>query len=457
MTSTAAIDTAEHVAAGRIDALLPDLIATRRELARLQAREARLLADAQAVADEWADVDRSNADFAHRSIAAEVATAWRVSDRTIQRRMADAAALVERFPATWSALDGGRISFAHARAILEAGIRITQPELRAEFEDSVLPYAEAESAARLAPVAKRRAEWFLDESIDRRHSQAHRGRSVTVTDFDDGMAELRAPLPAAIAHGVLARLTAMARDVQQAERDQRRAARERGLGAGAGPADAESTEEGPDAPRTLDQLRADILADLLLAGVPVAHAGTTPTGLGAIRATVQVTVPVLALLDDRVNDPFEAVTLGGFGPVDVETAKSLAAGAPGWDRILTHPITGAVLGVDRHQPTEQMRRHLRVRDEHCRFPGCRLAADRTDIDHTVDRQYGGPTKTGNLAHLCRRHHCLKHATAWTVVQRPGGVLEWTSPTGRVHRDRPVSSVSFSTDREFDQECDPAPF
>ena len=41
----------------------------------------------------------------------------------------------------------------------------------------------------------------------------------------------------------------------------------------------------------MDQRRADILADLLLAGAPAALGG----GLGAIRAQVQVTVPVLTL------------------------------------------------------------------------------------------------------------------------------------------------------------------
>ncbi len=195
------------------------------------------------------------------------------------------------------------------------------------------------------------------------------------------------------------------------------------------------------------------MVDLLLASDPVGHVGTTDTGLGAIRATVQVTVPVLTLIDDRVADPFEAVTLGGFGPIDADTARRLAATAPGWDRILTHPISGAVLGVDRYQPSKEMRRHLQVRDQHCRFPGCRMSTRRSDADHTIDFQFGGPTEVSNLAHLCRRHHTLKHQTPWSVVQKPGGVLEWTSPTGRVYPDHPSSGVHFSIDAEFD----PAPF
>ena len=31
---------------------------------------------------------------------------------------------------------------------------------------------------------------------------------------------------------------------------------------------------------------------------------------------------------------------------------------------------------------------------------------------------------------------LKHHSPWHVEQHPGGVLEWTSPTGREYSDRP---------------------
>jgi hypothetical protein len=88
---------------------------------------------------------------------------------------------------------------------------------------------------------------------------------------------------------------------------------------------------------------------------------------------------------------------------------------------------------------------VRVRDRHCRFVGCRQPVHRCDLDHTIDAATGGATSAVNLAHLCRRHHVLKHDTAWTVRQLPGGILEWTSPTGRVYVDTPVSSVAFAAE------------
>jgi hypothetical protein len=135
----------------------------------------------------------------------------------------------------------------------------------------------------------------------------------------------------------------------------------------------------------------------------------------------------------------EPATLVGHGPVDPDTARRLACATPGpWERVLTHPVTGAVLRTDTYQRTQAIDRHLRARDRHCRFPGCRIPAIRCEVDHTIDHALGGPTEVGNLAHLCQRHHSMKQFTAWKVRQLPGGVLEWTSPTGTTYADIPTA-------------------
>ena len=429
----------------RLAQLIPKLVATRRAMARLQAEEANLLAEARQVADEWAAAEdpgsHRTSEFPFRSVAAEIAAAWRVSDRTVQRQISDAATLVEDYPETHAALACGQISAAHARTICSAGSIVERAELRAEFEASVLDYAKAESASRLAPVAKRRAEWFADTTFDDRHRRARDGRRIWVDDLNDGMCELRLVGPSVLVHASFNRLTEFARVVR---------GRTGSDTATDSSSTADTAEPAPEDTRTLDQLRADILLDLVLAADPVAH----ETGLSAIHATVSVTVPVLALIDDGIRDPFESMTLDGHGPIDTATARTLAGGASGWDRILTHPVTGAVLEVDRYTLSEQLRRHLRIRDQHCRFPGCRMTARRSDIDHTLDFALGGQTTGSNLAHLCRRHHTLKHHTPWSVVQRPGGVLEWTSPAGIPYIDRPVSAVAFTSDWESEYETAP---
>lgn len=146
-----------------------------------------------------------------------------------------------------------------------------------------------------------------------------------------------------------------------------------------------------------DEIRADLFTDLLLSEV----SGNEPGGLAGVQAQVQVFVP--------------AAVLG--------------------------PATGEVHSVDRYRPSEQMRRFLRVRDQRCRFLGCRRPATGCDLDHTIDAAKGGPTTTTNLAQLCRAHHTLKHHTlkhhaGWRVTQRRDGVLDWVSPTGRGYTDRP---------------------
>ncbi|HEY9477173.1 MAG TPA: HNH endonuclease signature motif containing protein, partial [Microbacteriaceae bacterium] len=83
-------------------------------------------------------------------------------------------------------------------------------------------------------------------------------------------------------------------------------------------------------------------------------------------------------------------------------------------------------------------------DGRCRFPTCNRNPRRTELDHTVDWHYGGKTQPDNLACLCKGDHRLKHQTRWRVRQVSPGVLEWTSPHGRVITDHPDRDIPGST-------------
>ena len=204
-----------------------------------------------------------------------------------------------------------------------------------------------------------------------------------------------------------------------------------------------------------------MFTDLLLTGTPDGCLGGD--GLGQIRATVQVTIPVLTM----TGHSDEPCILAGYGPIDPDTARELAGSAVAWERVMTSPLTGGILSVDRYRSSADLKRFLRARDEHCRFPGCRRPVWWCDIDppHPLlhpplrdgrslggrgprDAALGGPTCHDNTAHLCRRHHTLKHASAWTVEQVTPGVLVWTSPTGRRHTDRPEPEIRFVPDGEL---------
>ena len=399
-----------------LDGLVTSLVNARAAIGALQAFETQMLATATALADDQAargSASAAAADISHRSIAAEIASALRLSDRSVQRQLSDARTITRRFSGALDALADGRISRGHLGVIVDAGASIEDDGARAAYETLAIARAQTETPGRLRPIARMLAERAQSRSVDERHGDARATRRVVVNDLDDGMAELLAILPAALAHGIHDRLTSMAHVVRESE---------------------QKTEAHP---RSTDELRADLLCDLVLSGAPSGHG----SGLDAIAATVHVTVPVLTLL----GAGHEPACLAGHGPIDAATAKRLTAGAAGWDRVLTHPVTGAILAVDRYRPSEELRRFLRARDEHCRFPGCRISARRSDLDHTHDASLGGSTDHRNLAHLCRRHHVLKHTGTWGVEQVGGGALKWTSPTRRVYVDSPAPTLRFEPD------------
>lgn len=395
------------------------------QVARWEAVKQRVLAESldHALAD---GTQGATPELRVRSMAAELAWAAGMSDRTIAAHMADAAELRDRFPSTFDVFAAGRVSRAQVTVIVDEGRGIDDAAARAEYESMMLDLAtEPITSGRLRATAKAVAEQLMPTTLTDRHRAAREERRVEVRDLDDGMGQLTLVGPAALTHGIHDRLTQMARAVQAAELDQPRDAAEQ---------------------RTMDQLRADILCDLALTGHPTAedadrHGGD---GLGAIRGIVQITVPMLTLLGQESRAP---ATLAGRCPIDADTARQIAGAATLWHRVLTDPVTGHVVATDRRYPTKRQRRHLQARDEHCRAPGCRMPVWRCDVDHTVDHAHGGHTSTCNLEHLCRRHHMLKHHTAWTVEQPEDGVLVWTSPTGRVYTDRPPPTLRFMPDPE----------
>ncbi len=444
---TALLDATDSQMAALAD-LVEALQAAESTLSSLQAARDGLLADAGHLAIEIARQGDhpDKGDHAIRAVAAEIGAAQRASDRTIERRMTAAGVLVDLFPTVWGAQSDGRISAAHSRVIVDAGSHLTDAGDRASYAAIMIPLAEVESPNRLRLRARRMAERFAPSTVTERHRTARSQRRVWITDGEDGMAALHAHAPAALIHGMFDRLSQMAHALRnenlRAKRDAAREGRE---------------FEADD--RTTDEIRADLLADLVLSGEPAAH-DTEDGLLGEIKARVEVTVPVTTLMDDdrSSDDAVEGMPipaeLDGRMPIDTRTARRLAGQASGWDRVMTHPITGAVLSVDRYRPGEQLRRHLRARDQRCRFPACGVAARKCDLDHNHAASTGGATCHTNLASFCRRHHVLKHNSPWHVAQRSGGVIEWTSPTGRTYIDRPPTpnTVTFS-----DSDAASAPF
>jgi len=376
---------------------------------------------AHAGRSEWS-IDEA----ARRMLVAELACALKLPENTVQGLIVDSKILVNDLPATLETLKRGDISWRHAHVVADHASSLPVSS-RAAFEEKVLPFALTHTAMRFNKHARVQRERMHPESIDERHESAVEKRSVSIAPGADGMAWLTAHLPAESAHAIFDRLTDAA---QKAVRDGDH--------------------------RTVEQLRADALCDgLLVSTYSASEVLGTPnlcTILATIRPNVQVTVPILALLD-HTDHP---AMLEGYGPISSETAALLAANAPNFMRLLTHPETGAVLSVgrDKYQISAELRRWLQVRDGTCRFPGCGRTARRCDVDHTSEWQYGGDTAHNNLAHLCRKHHRLKSLTDWKVEQVGDGILRWTSPTGKIYETEPEEIIPPTLLRR-DDDTDPA--
>lgn len=429
--------------AASLDAMVTAVSRLDAAVAALQAMRANVLTEAFYLAERRAAGQPARVkarDMELRDISAEIGAAARVSDRAVQGQISDALTLTERFSPAHAALAAGEISLAHARVIIDAGCGIDDDVARDVFTHRAVEIARHETAGRLRGFVAPLAEVALPQNITERHQVARENRMVSLRDLTDGMCELTAVLPSALGKGIHDRLTRIGvamkksrRPVSVSEADVKN--KTVGHISGETCETALVTRQEPEDLRTIDHLRADLLCDMLLSATPA----TCDDGLGSITAHIEVTVPAFTLAG--LSDA--GAELAGGVPIDADTARLLAGGATGWDRVLTHPASGAVLAVDRYRPTADIRRALRARDRRCRFAGCTRLVQNTDADHIIDAALGGETSLDNLCLECRRHHSMKHCTPWQVTHLGHGVIEWRSPLGRVYRDEPPRTVAFT--------------
>lgn len=279
-------------------------------------------------------------------------------------------------------------------------------------------------------------------------TKAFRDRQVSVHPHGNGMATLAAVLAETDAVRIHHRLSAIAAGMQ-----------------------GDARAGGDPDPRTRDQLRADLLVDLLLAagatrvpdgddrprtgqavtdvggrpraGHPSPADGPSDSNLGvgdgasgdhgtghvtdsrpapgesaavrlvAIPAADRPEISVVVGLETLLGLSQDPGHVPGLGAIPADLARDLAADGR-WQAWVTD-AAGAVTatGTTGYVPTAAIARLVRARHPQCRFPGCRQAAVSCDLDHAVPYPTG-PTTPGNLGPLCRRHHNLKTHAGWRL-------------------------------------------
>lgn len=410
--------------------------------------------------------------------AAEIGPALRISKRAATFLTETALDASERLPRSLAALADGRLSMGKLRTLLDHTTPLS-PEATAAVEDAVLARAATDTPSAFG-ARVRRAVIVADPAAAReRLRTAVRERRVDLFPDEDGMAVLRALLPAPQALRAYRLLTAAATAVADEDGEDRdiharradtllelielldaadqagdaapetetacsdrlaKAAVDTPVAPSSGPADV-----GPDGePNTASPARPGRPAE---PGRPTGPVGRARWGSQPV--SLHVTVPWTALVG-LSDEPGE---LDGYGALNADVVRELAKDAT-WRRVLTDPPSGAVLdvGTVSYHPPAGLDSFVRLRDRTCRFPGCRQPASRADLDHTEPFPVG-PTADRNLAALCRPHHRIKTLTSWQVEQLGGGRLRWTSPTGRIYPTDPPPA--HPPDAE-DHDCDERP-
>ncbi|KQQ03353.1 hypothetical protein ASG06_07415 [Rathayibacter sp. Leaf185] len=372
-------------------------------------------------------------ELVERSIRAELAVSQRMTERMVRRNLELARLLFEDLPLTRAALAEGRLLWEACEAICDAAATLPAT-VRGELDESAIDLALTMNPTQLRRAVARMRDELHEDPLAVRHVRARQDRSVWVRPEIDGMATLCALLPATLAVGVYDRLDRIARTLRE------------GDGSGDG--------------RTLSQLRADALTDLLCDGditgtTPIADEDDAPsTFVPGVRAEVRLTLAA-STATDADDTPAD---LDGYGLIPADIARELVGVGASFTRILTDPDTGTVASVGRtHRvPPQQMRLHLQLRDQTCRFPGCTRPASTSEADHTIEWRNGGETALHNLASLCTSHHHVRHGDRWTYRLHPDGSAEWTTPTGRRVTTRPAVPLGGPPKSPPRPRCDDAP-
>lgn len=359
--------------------------------------------------------NRFGPEYAHRgSLGAQTffqSTGLRLgmSPLRVAHLVDTATTLRDALPLTWDAyLEGEATWIAVDRAVREAeGL---DPAHLSAYDAEAAAAVVLTPAARLKATLHRIRERLQDDTADTRAKRTRDLRRVVVEQGHDGEAAITAIGPAVPIIGFDQALTkaAIAARLQEGET------------------------------RSVGQLRFDVMMDLLVEGIkqsadPSWAGLTVPGRKGVIPAPVLM-IPALSALGRSK----EQARLIGYGPIAVETAKEIAGSATSFIRVLTDPITGVRLDMDRKQriPPIDMRRWVTVRDELCRFPGCNRPAHLCDIDHIAEWQHVGVTATHNLVSLSRPHHRAKSAELWTEELLENGTVDWENPWGQTFTDPP---------------------
>jgi hypothetical protein len=339
----------------------------------------------------------------------ELALMLRRSEPALLHHLCQARRYADELPCAFGLLAAGEIQIEHLRA-LEDLTGALSAQQACEVDAQIAARATTMTVSAFRRLVRRTVAAIDPDALRRRHHAAKQRAGVQLRPEDDGMASLRAFLPADQA------ITAM--DALNARADQQRS---------------------PDDPRTHGQRQIHALLDALTGHTRPAEPATAdgPCGRRVLRrrrAEIGVVISWADLLGLRAG----VGVLDRFGPVPAQMVRDLITDPDTTSvlrRIVYDELTGDLLDYTAtgYTPDTRLRDLLAVRDQTCRWPGCTRPAASCDADHRHPQTHGGATSTTNLTLLCRRHHNRKTHDGYTYDQLTDSTgldeLFFTTPLG----------------------------
>ncbi|TDE91479.1 DUF222 domain-containing protein [Occultella glacieicola] len=164
---------------------------------------------------------------------------------------------------------------------------------------------------------------------------------------------------------------------------------------------------------------------------------TWPIGiLGGHKAQIVVHVPLSTLLGGD-----EPGNIEHLGPVPADVAAAIAAGGT-WTRLVTDPLTDTVVdyGITRYHPPQNMIDRIKANEPHCISPGCSASARQTELNHRIPYPVG-PTRDDNLDPMCRRDHILVTHGKFSYERASDGTITWHTATGHTYQRDPDGRIT----------------
>jgi hypothetical protein len=389
------------------------LVRADRESRRTEAARAEALVVAYDLAVEDAAArfrsTRSRGGPIARSFLKQAASALKMTEGAVGHVLDTTVEATAMMPSTWSVFADGDAPWRAIDIAVRETVGIPEDRML-EWDVAVARIVRTCHASRLKDRLRRARERMLIDTAATRKRHAGANRRVVLEPAADGMADT-------LIHGPAPEWTAIDHALTQS-------------------AVLAKGKDGED--RSIGQLRHDILLDIITEGLKtnaLPDPATKVQQRKGVAVQLILTVPALTLLAHGTAP----ATIEGYGPIDVETARRLAADAPTFTRVLTDPVSGVRLDMDRamYRAPADLKRWVRLRDQECRDPGCRGPAHRTDIDHVQEWQHEGGTAAVNLVSVCRAMHLLKSKGLWQEHLEPDGTVTWISPWGHTMHDPPL--------------------